>query len=88
MAQGIVEGFEVVDIQKYQRKRAVVTLSPRHLIGQRFLELPEVVQAGHRVTVGQSAEILLKQNALKWKYRVDRDLFQLQHSLRRQLVRL
>ena len=74
----------MVDVKEYQRKRAVVTLSTRHLIGQCLLKLPEVIQSGHRVTVGQSPEVLLQQDALKWKCRIDGDLLQLLHCLRRQ----
>src|SRR4030095_5317565 len=54
----IVKGFEMVDVDHYERQRAIVTAGPADFFQDPFIEIPPIEKACHPVANGKSQQSL------------------------------
>ncbi len=54
MPQGVVDQLEIIDVQEKQRERSIITAALLHLIVERLLEIPVIIQAGQGIPDGHA----------------------------------
>ena len=77
MADLLVDGFEVVEVDDHEREPPAVALCAGDLPRQRFMEVAPVVQAGQCIQVGKPARLAEAKCIRDRRARAPREVFEL-----------